>query len=230
MTTYIFDRNPRYGEYGILGDLDPNGEYSEPEYDRLRDLYAAAITEMIAGFDPTLIWQPATAEILCTNETTTTVEDFREWWEETVLNGGFEDALHSAWETVDAEREAATPATTTVRFEIKRESFEFRFGRYRESIPSLTSEEIFEMYEAGSWHDPETVATFDTLEAAKEEFARVYSKWGRTCAEKGSIWWMLTGDVCWIEANIYDEDGEYISWDGTYDVAAEPYTAEEEEE
>lgn len=101
MTAYTFDRNYKYGEAAMFSDLDPNGEYTEAEYGRLRDVYSELVTEKLATLDPSLIWLPATSEILCTDETQATVDELRELWE-----AGFELEWLQACMTVDAEREA----------------------------------------------------------------------------------------------------------------------------
>lgn len=103
MTTYTFDRSYKYGADYLFSNLDPNGEYTDAEYDRLREIYAEKVAEKIASFDPTLIWLPYTSEILCTDETTTTVQEFREWWGEV----SFENEWTDACLAVDAERDAA---------------------------------------------------------------------------------------------------------------------------
>lgn len=116
------------------------------------------------------------------------------------------------------------------KFEIKTDRFEFRFGTSKDSIPAMTADEVFEEYLQGSCNDPELQASFDSLEAAQEEFKAHYAGYGRTYAEKGYIFWLLVGEVSWIEEAEYDEDGEFLEMNGTWAVSAEGYKNEEEED
>lgn len=117
-----------------------------------------------------------------------------------------------------------------IKYEIKTDTFEFRFGTSKNSIPSMTAEEVFEEYQSGSSNCPELVGSFDSLEDAEKAFSRFYANYGRTWAERGFCFWLLRGDVAWIEENEYDDDGEFDQGGVTYDVSAEAYEAEEEEE
>ena len=116
------------------------------------------------------------------------------------------------------------------KFEIKTDHFEFRFGTYKQSIPSMTADEVFEEYLSGSCNDPKLEAAFDSLAAAQAEFKAHYAGYGRTYAEKGFNFWLLVGEIAWIEENEYDEDGEFDCSCCTYDVSAEGYKNEEEED
>ena len=112
------------------------------------------------------------------------------------------------------------------KFEIKTDDFEFRFGTFKESIPAMSAQEVFDFYMDGTCNDPRTAASFDTLKEAKEEFNKYYANYGRTNAEKSNVFWLLRGEIAWIEANDYDEDGEFNQSDGTYDISAEAWKGE----
>ena len=109
------------------------------------------------------------------------------------------------------------------KFEIKTDSFEFRFGTYKDSIPEMTAQEIFDSYLDGTCNDPTLKESFNTIEEAKAEFNKNYANYGRTRAEKGNVFWLLLGDVAWIEEVEYDEDGEFDQYICTYDISAEGY-------
>ena len=109
------------------------------------------------------------------------------------------------------------------KFEIRTDSFQFRFGTYRDSIPEMTAQEVFDEYLTGSANDPEWKESFDTLEEARECFRRYYANYGSAYAEKGNTFWILRGDVAWIEENEYDEDGEFDQGGEIYDLSAAPY-------
>lgn len=113
------------------------------------------------------------------------------------------------------------------KFEIKTDSFQLRFGTYKESIPAMTADEVFDAYMGGSANDPTLRASFDTLEEAQAEFSRNFSNYGSTYAEKGNTFWLLRGDVAWIEENEYDEDGEFDQGGAVVGLSAEPYCKED---
>ena len=122
------------------------------------------------------------------------------------------------------------------KFEIKTDSFEFRFGTSRDSIPAMSAAEIFETYQIGDTTitsnslDPDRVASFDTLEEARAAFAKNFADYGRTRAERGRVFWLLRGELAWIEENEYTEDGDFDQGGVTYDVSAEAYEPEPEED
>lgn len=113
------------------------------------------------------------------------------------------------------------------KFEIKTDHFELRFGTSRSSIPAISADEIFEAYQDRTCNCPTIEASFDTLAEARAEFEKAYATRGTTRAEKGNNWWLLVGNVFWIEENWYDEDGEFDQGGWTYDFSAEAYEAEE---
>lgn len=122
------------------------------------------------------------------------------------------------------------------KFEIKTDSFEFRFGRSRESVPAMSADEIFDTYLScddritSNSLDPVLEASFDSLEEAKSEFAKNYANYGCTRLEHGSVLWLLCGELAWIESNEYDDDGEFDQGGETFAVSAEAYEPEEDEE
>lgn len=155
------------------------------------------------------------------------------WGSETTENNIVTESeiqrLSNEWGvSVDNLMEQTTFCTDT-RFEIKTDSFEFRFGKSKDSIPAMTADEVFDTYQMESANDPTLEASFDTLEEAQAEFSKNYSGYGTTYAEKGFTFWLLRGKVAWIEENEYDEDGEFDQGGCTYDFSAEAYEVEEDE-
>jgi len=113
------------------------------------------------------------------------------------------------------------------KFEIQTDHFELRFGKSKDSIPEMSGAEVFNSYQMGSANCPTLEASFDTLEEAQAEFAKNYANYGITRAEKSNVFWLLRGDVAWIEENEYDEDGEFIQGGWTHNVSAEGYEVSE---
>ena len=113
------------------------------------------------------------------------------------------------------------------KYVIKTDSFEFRFGTYKNSIPYMNAEEVFNSYLRESCNDPVIRESFDTLDEAWEVFEKNYSFYGSTHAEKGNVFWLLRGDVAWLEEEEYDEDGEFDQSNGIYKFSAESYYDEE---
>lgn len=114
-----------------------------------------------------------------------------------------------------------------IKYEIRTDRFEFRFGTYKDSIPAATADQIWDWYNQESVQDPEIRASFDTLEAAQEEFRKSWADYGTTRPQKGQTWWLLTGELAWIERNEYDEDGEFDQGGDVYDVSAQGYEKED---
>ena len=112
------------------------------------------------------------------------------------------------------------------KFEIKTDSFEFRFGTSKHSIPAMTADEVFDTYQIESANDPTLEASFDTLEEAQAEFSKHSSGYGTTYAEKGFTFWLLRGKVAWIEENEYDENGEFNQGGSVVEFSAEGYEEE----
>lgn len=110
-----------------------------------------------------------------------------------------------------------------IKYEIKTDDFEFRFGTSKDSIPEMSASEVFDFYMDGTCNDPHLEASFNTLEEAQADFSKHYSNYGRTHAEKSNTFWLLCGEVAWIEENEYDEDDEFFQMCGTHDVSAESY-------
>lgn len=111
------------------------------------------------------------------------------------------------------------------KYEICTGSFEIRCGTKKNSIQDYNEWALF--YEATDG-EYEIVGSFDTEEDATAVFKENYEDYGRTWAEKGNVFWLLRGQVAWIEVNIYDENGEFDSGDGVIELSAEPYKGEME--
>lgn len=117
------------------------------------------------------------------------------------------------------------------KIEIMTDTFEARFGTSKASIPAMSAEEIFGSYISGGFsnsNDPQRVSSYDTEAEARAEFSRHYADYGRTRAEAGSPFWLLTGELAWIEENEYDDDGEFDQGGDVLDWSAEGYEKEEE--
>ena len=143
--------------------------------------------------------------------------------EETTVTEREIERLSREWGvSVDDLMEQTTFCTDT-RFEIKTDNFEFRFGTSADSIPAMTADEVFNEYLSGGANDPTLEVSFDTSEEAKAEFNRNYANYGRAHAERGYTFYLLRGEVAWIEENEYDEDGEFVQGGITYDFSAESY-------
>lgn len=112
-----------------------------------------------------------------------------------------------------------------IKYEIKTDSFEFRFTR---PAPSMTAREVFYTYTEGDPRiasnscDPVTVASFDTLSEAQAAFAAKYANYGKTRSNRNGAFYLLTGDLAWIEENAYDGD-DFDCNCGTHDVSAEAW-------
>ena len=105
MTTYIFDRHSCYGSVAFLGDLDPNGDFTEAQYSRLQEIYTGKVNDIISDYDNTLIWWPEMSEVWgILGITDSDASDFRDWWINGA-NGKFENALFEAWDAVYSEIE-----------------------------------------------------------------------------------------------------------------------------
>lgn len=109
------------------------------------------------------------------------------------------------------------------KYEIRTDHFEFRFGKTRDSIPDATEDEIFAWYMEESSADPTIRESCDSLDSAQEIFRRDYAGYGVTRAEKSMVWWLLVGELAWIEENEYDEYGDFVCGGECYDISAEEY-------
>lgn len=118
------------------------------------------------------------------------------------------------------------------KYAIYTDSFEFRFGKYKDSIPAMTGYEILQTYLSCDTRitsnslDPHLGASFDTLEEARAEWEKNYKNYGYTSAQKGSILWLLCGDLAYLEANDYTEDGDFDQGGELYEFSAEAYVKE----
>lgn len=113
------------------------------------------------------------------------------------------------------------------RFEIYTDTFESRFGKYKGSIPTMSGSDIWMEYNCQSCNDPLRVASFENLDDALAFFRENYDDYGRTWAEKGNVWWLLRGQVAWIDRNEYDEDGNFVDGGDLYECSAEAYEKED---
>lgn len=115
------------------------------------------------------------------------------------------------------------------KYEIYTDDFQFHFGRGRDSIPAMTGDEILDTYLScddritANIRDPRREASFDSLEDALAEWEKNYKNYGSSSAAKSGAVWQLMGRLAYLEANEYDEDGEfdqggeiYVSSAGNY--------------
>ena len=116
------------------------------------------------------------------------------------------------------------------KYEIYTDTFEFRFGKAKSSIPAMSMSDIWMEYNCQSSNDPVRLASFDNLEDAMAFFRENYADYGRTWAEKGNVWWLLRGQVAWLDGNEYTEDGDFGQGGDLYECSAEAYKKEEETE
>lgn len=104
-TTYVFDRESCYGEAEFLGDLDPNGDYTEEQVARVRDLFVEKVSALVEQYDPTLSWWPSLSEVWgVVGKTEADRAEFHDWWK-SGASGAFEDALIDAYAEIDKEGE-----------------------------------------------------------------------------------------------------------------------------
>lgn len=115
------------------------------------------------------------------------------------------------------------------QYEIRIDHFEFRFDKCKASIPAATEDDIFAWYQEESANDPTVRASYDTLEEAQDAFKKEYADYGRTYPQKGIVWWLLVGELAWIEENTYTDDGDFDYGGEVYDVSAEAYEPEDDE-
>ena len=113
------------------------------------------------------------------------------------------------------------------KYEIYTDTFEFRFGKSKSSIPAMSMSDIWMEYNCQSSNDPVRVASFDNLEDAMAFFRENYADYGRTWAEKGNVWWLLRGQVAWLDGNEYTEDGGFDQGGDLYECSAEAYEKED---
>lgn len=116
------------------------------------------------------------------------------------------------------------------KYEIYTDTFEFRFGTYKASIPEMTEGDILDEYLWQSSICPKLESSFENLDMATAFFRENYADYGKTWAEKGNCFWLLRGRLAWLEASHYDDDGEFDYGEGTICHSIEGYTEEEEEE
>ena len=121
------------------------------------------------------------------------------------------------------------------KFEIKTDSFEFRMGKRKSEIPSMSADEIMDTYFSCDTNitsnslDPESRESFDSRDDAVEFFRNNYANYGSTKLEHGNTQYLLRGEIAWIEENEYDEDGEFDQGGAVIEFSAAPYTADDDE-
>lgn len=153
--------------------------------------------------------------------------------EETVISEAEVERLAREWDVDLKDLKEQLSFQSDVRWEIKTDSFEFRFGIRPDSVPTMSADEVFDTYQSCDTRitsnsiDPTTVASYDTEEEAREEFSRNYANYGSTRAEKGMTIWLLHGELAWIEQVWYDDDGEFDQ-SMVLEFSAEGYNAEPE--
>lgn len=111
------------------------------------------------------------------------------------------------------------------RYEIYTDTFEFRFGRYKDSIPSMMVGEVWQEYVCQQ-NDPALVKSFENLDEALAFFRENYADYGRTWAEKGHVFWFLRGQLAWLDENEYTEDGEFDQGGTLWESSVQRYRKE----
>ena len=113
------------------------------------------------------------------------------------------------------------------KYEIYTDMFEFLFGKYKDSIPEMSADEVLQMYFEENANYPSLVKSFDNADEAIEHFRKNFSNWGDTWAQKGNVFWLLRGHVAYIEENQYDEDGEFDCGGSVWLASVAGYEKEE---
>ena len=116
-----------------------------------------------------------------------------------------------------------------IRYQIYTDTFEFRFGTAKESIPELSLFDVWDMYLEQSFICPAGERAFASNEEAVNYFEENYADYGTTWAEKGFTFWVLRGRIAFLLEEEYYDDGEFDQYLGTLCISAEPYTKEEDE-
>ena len=112
-------------------------------------------------------------------------------------------------------------------FEIKTDRFDLSFGKSINSLPEATGDEIFAWYMEETVAEPVIQSSFYSLEAAKEEFQKYWSDYGRTRELFIGGCWHLVGELAWLEENRYiADDGiwEFDQFVCTHDLSAQGHT------
>lgn len=95
------------------------------------------------------------------------------------------------------------------QYEIWTEDFEFRFGRYKGSIPEFSEQDIEDLYFDQNSFDPVRAAVFDNMEEAEAEFRKNYADTATRLESTCNGFWVLRGDIAYIEEANYTEDREF---------------------
>lgn len=116
-----------------------------------------------------------------------------------------------------------------IKYEIMTENFEFRMGTRRDKIPPMSAGEIVDMHLSCddritcNYINPDRHESFADEAAARKFFGERYSNYGRTNITKNGANWLLSGQIAWLEANEYDENGEFNQGGEVLSYAAEPF-------
>lgn len=98
----------------------------------------------------------------------------------------------------------------------------------RYTYGGLQIEDIMDYYYEKMWdHDPDDIASFDTLEEAKAFYEKEKEKCETTIMRSSGISYYYV-EICYYLCREYDEDGEYITESDWYDYYAKPYIEEDE--
>lgn len=115
------------------------------------------------------------------------------------------------------------------KFEIRTDTHEFRLPR-KARVISLSGSELFDDYRQSSVRDSEIRESFDSLEEARAAFSANWANYGSTTLRTGNGSRYLYCEFAWIEENRYDDDGEFDQGGWNYDVSAEGWAEEGEDE
>ena len=108
------------------------------------------------------------------------------------------------------------------KYELLKEKFEMKV-----KTKSYTTNEILGKYWEQNWFQPETLASFNTLEEAKVAF----EKEKENCMTRVYSGNLMEADVLLIQENEYDDDdGELIGGGDCWNEYAEAYIIEESED
>lgn len=111
-----------------------------------------------------------------------------------------------------------------IKYEIWTDSFEIRIGR-AENARSLTEREVFDEYLEESANAPRLEKSFSSPEEAEAYFKAHFAKYGTSRSMRGTAGWLLIGQVAYLQADEYDEDGEYIQGGDILMTSSEAYRA-----
>lgn len=114
------------------------------------------------------------------------------------------------------------------RYEIYEDVFEFRFGKYKDSIPEMSASEVEQMYFEQTSHEPFLVRSFDNAADAVQYFRENFSQHADTRAVKENVFWLLYGHIAYLEENQYDDDGWFDQGGAIWGTAVAGYEKEKD--